>query len=212
MMKALIQVHDVEQGTPEWQELRRVHYYTGTSAHKVLRFGTIPYSRTDASGSFGGNFYTRRGHLLEDEAIGLYARLTGRSISRPGFITNSQFPVCGYSPDGIESIEIELSEGVTLLQGGTLLECKAFNRDKHLAVARDVPFEILAQIHFGMLILGFRKAKLLLYNPDFAKKIINGKPNLDYDPKKALIIIEVKHNANIAKNFRNKLSAGKVTA
>lgn len=64
---------------------------------------------------------------------------------------------------------------------------------------------ILAQIHFGQLIWEKRGARLLIYNPNFAKKELNGSPNPNYDPKKALKVIDVKYNRNIQNNFKRIL-------
>lgn len=173
----MITVHQVTQGTDEWQELRRDRY-TGSNAGKLLKFGAIKYALTE-TGSFGGNYYTKRGHILEDEAIELYEVITGGQVLRPGFVTNSKFPLCGYSPDGID--------------GQTLLEVKCFNEERHAVIAKgEIPFSILAQIHFGLLITGLREARLILYNPDL-------------DPTLALKILPVKANRNIENNFKRIL-------
>lgn len=198
----MIKIHDVEQGTEEWQELRRIHPFTGSGAAKVLRFGVIEYSKAITDG-FKGNFYTKRGHILEDEAIELYEAIHGRQVLRPGFVTNTHCPGCGYSPDGLDCLSI-------LQPGAILLEVKCFNVERHKAIAKgEIPVEILAQIHFGLLICNLRKARLILYNPEFAKKtiIIDGVEisNPDYDPKLALVIIEVKYNRNIQNNFKRIL-------
>lgn len=181
----MIHVYDCAQGSEEWHRLRSGKY-TGTSAHKLLRYGAIEYALTEQS-SFGGNFYTKRGHILEDEAINLYERLTGRHVDRPGFVTNDRFPDAGYSPDGLADLP--------------LIECKAFNKKKHLSIYYgEPPFEVLAQIHFGLTICERKLAHLLIYNPDFAKK-----NDPDYNPKLALKIIEIKYNRNIANNFKRIL-------
>lgn len=190
----MITVHACEQGTPEWQELRRGRY-TGSNAHKLLKYGAIEYALT-APGSFGGNFWTKRGHLLEDEAIELYDAIQRRQALRPGFITNSEFPTCGYSPDGIDG-----ATGWHLADtGATLLEVKCFHQAKHLRIAGgEIPLEVLAQIHFGLLICGLRKARLIVYNPEL-------------DPKLAFKMIEVRYNRNIANNFKRILGRETVHA
>lgn len=184
----MIKTHDVEQGSAEWHELR-AGKYTGSNAHKLLRFGQIEYARTE-TGTFRGNFYTKRGHILEDEAVELYETINGRQVSRLGFITNSAYPTCGYSPDGIDGY---------IHAGGILLEVKCFNEAKHMAIAKGaIPPEILAQIHFGMLISDLRAARLVLYNPDIE------------DPKLCLQVIEVRYNRNIQNNFKRILKSKEV--
>jgi hypothetical protein len=174
----MVTLHDVTQGTDEWQQLR-AGKYTGSNAHKLLKYGTIPYSLTENTG-FNGTFWTKRGNLLEAEALELYERITKAQITRPGFITNDHFPGCGFSPDA--------------LTGTAVIEVKCFDEPKHLKVlAGDIPLEILAQIHFGMLICERKLAKLVLYNPKL-------------EPKKALGIISISANRSIKANFKRILS------
>lgn len=148
---------------------------------------------------FGGNFYTRRGHILEDEAIDLYATITGHKVSRPGFVTNSKYLGCGYSPDGFDD-DLDIP-----------LEVKAFEPSKHMKMFNGVvTLKVLAQIYFGQFIWEKKGARLIIYNPDFAKKTIDGEPNPIYDPAKAFKIIEVKYSRNIMNNFKRIL--GGITA
>lgn len=189
----MVTIHtDAPQGSEAWLKARDGKY-TGTSAHKLLKYGVIEYARTANTG-FTGNFYTRRGHVLEDESIGIYEAIRHCRVDRPDYVTNDQFPDCLFSPDG--------------LCDGTLIECKAFNQKKHLSIyGGDVPFEILAQIHFGLLICELKQARLLIYNPEFAKP-----SNPLYDPKKAFKMIEVRYNRNIANNFKRILGKETVHA
>lgn len=187
----MIVVHEVTQGTLEWHELRQ-DKYTGSNAHKLLKFGAVKYAITEQQ-AFSGNFFTERGHLLEEEAIGLYEIINSCVVQRPGFVSNSLYPGCGYSPDGIQG-----SPGRRDRLRDVLLEVKCFNEKKHLAIAKgEVPVEILAQIHFGLLICGLTKARLILYNPDLA-------------PELALKVIEVSFNRNIQNNFKKILSKAEV--
>jgi len=181
----MIQLHDVEQGSPEWQELR-APLYTGSNADKLLKFGAIEYSRA-GGGSFGGNFFTRRGHLLEEEAIELYQQITGQigirlaSGRKVGFVTNSAYPGCGYSPDD--------------LYPDRTIEVKAFTAEQHLAILNgEIPFKVLAQCHFGMMICGKELCDFLPYNP-----------SLDVD--QAFKIITIRRRRSIVDNFKRKLAA-----
>lgn len=186
----MITIHDCIQGTPEWHALRS-GLYTGSNAHKLLRYGAVEYARTEQS-SFGGNFFTRRGHQLEDEAISLFETITGQHVDRPGFVTNDDFPNAGYSPDGL---------GADFTN-----EVKAFNIKRHLQLIEgDIPFEILAQIHFGLAICDKAYCNFTPYNPEFAKRELNGAPNPYYDPKKAFKIIRIDYKRSIANNFKRLL-------
>ena len=210
-----ITLHDVDQGSDEWLELRD-DMFTGGGADKLLQHSTKTKFVNGVSSNyavseitkFNGNFYTKRGHVLEDEAIDIYQRIkkeigirldSGRKV---GFVTNSRYPGCGYSPDD--------------LYADRTLEVKAFKKDLHLKlIAGDIPFKILAQIHYGMLICNVKLCDFIPYNPDFAKKriVIDGElvDNPDYDPKKAFKIIPIKYNPAIAANFKRILTAERAT-
>jgi predicted phage-related endonuclease len=171
-------IHDIAQGTPEWHALR-AGKYTGSNADKLLRFGTIDYSLTEAA-SFGGNFYTKRGHILEEEAIEIYEAVTGEKVYRPGFVTNEKYPTCGYSPDGLTETAV--------------IEVKCFQASKHQKLYdEDIPFKILAQINFGMLLCELREARLLIYNPDVPANL-------------AFKIIPIKATRATTSNFKRILS------
>lgn len=176
----MITLHSVEQGSPEWLEARRGKF-TGSNAHKLLSsFGAHEYAKA-IEDSFTGNYYTARGHILEDEAIELYETISGDTVSHCGFVTNSLYPDALYSPDG--------------LSDDHLIEVKCFGARPHLAIYNgDIPLKILAQIHFGMLITGKRAARLVIYNPEL-------------DDRMAFKIIDIAHNDNIANNFKRILGA-----
>lgn len=190
----MIKIHDdIEQGTDEWLELRK-DLYTGSNAHKLLKSSgkmkivdgvASPYALAEITG-FAGNFYTKRGHILEDEAIELYEQIKKCTVERAGFVTNSKFPNCGYSPDG--------------LRADRTLECKAFKEEKHMTMFRgELPITVLAQCHFGMLICGKKFCDLLIYNPDL-------------EAREAFKIITIRYNPKIAANFKRILLPQKATA
>lgn len=186
----MITIHEVNQGSDEWHELRSGKY-TGSNADKLLAHAsslkivdgvTSRYSLTEITG-FGGNFFTQRGHILEDEALELYEAITKHKVSRPGFVTNSKWPTCGYSPDGHDE---------TL---GLPLEVKCFNQEKHMKMFKgDIPVKILAQIYFGQFVWEKKGARLVIYNPDIE------------DAKYCLKVIDIKYNRNIMNNFKRVLA------
>ncbi len=152
MRQSRITIHEnIEQGSDEWHQLR-AGKFTGSNADKLLKFGTIDYSLTE-KGTFRGNFWTKRGHILEAEAIDLYQQIFGTVVTTAGFVTNSRYPLCGYSPDGLTDTKV--------------IEVKCFDEKAHMAIYNgEIPFKILAQIHYGMFICGRRAADLIIYNPN----------------------------------------------
>ena len=195
----MVTVHDVQQGSDIWHKLRE-GLYTGADADKLLVHGKsikivdgviMGYGQNEVS-TFRGNFYTKRGHILEDQAIDFYQDINGIYVPRPGFVTNDRFPHCGYSPDGYPP--------------DRNLEVKAFNMKKHLALYKgDIPLKILAQIYFGLVISEKTFAELVIINPDFAKRIIDGVQNPNYNPKLAYKAIPIKLTYSIKKHFENRL-------
>lgn len=193
--------HFVEQGSPEWQQ-GRDGMYTGSNAWRLLGDIFDPEWMKAQISNFSGNFYTKRGHLLEDEAIDLYEQITGDLIMRDengvkvGFVTNSLYPGCLYSPDAVAT---------------PLIEVKCFTKDKHLKLIKgDIDWKILAQIYYGRVITGKKKAVLLPYNPHFAKKQIKNEfdelvDNPDYDPSLAFKIVPIPDRPAALKNIRQRL-------
>lgn len=156
-------------GTPEWHNL-----WTGSKATRLLSGKPLPPPSGDYQSAA-----MRRGHILEKLAIEEYERQYRRATARPGFVTNTVYPNAGYSPDGID--------------GGWLLEVKSFNGKNHEdLVNKDIPLSVLAQIYFGMIITGKRKARLLAYNPEYEQH---------------LTVIDIPYDKAIGANIRQKLRA-----
>lgn len=176
----MVTLHDVEQGSKEWEELRE-GLYTGSGADKLLKFGTIDYALLHTNG-FRGNFWTERGHMLEEEAIDLYERIFKIPVDRVGFITNDKYPDCGYSPDGIVN--------------DVLIEVKAFDEPEHNKLLEgEIPFKTLAQVYFGLFITEKKMAHLIAYNPKMK------------DIKDKFRLIPIKPKRSISSNFRRILTA-----
>lgn len=176
----MITYNDTEQGTPEWIEAR-TGKFTGSNAYKLLSsFGAHEYAKALES-NFDGNFFTKRGHLLESEAIELYEQITKSTVQHCGFVTNDSFPDCLFSPDGLTDTHI--------------IEVKCFGETPHMAIYNGtIPMKILAQIHFGMMICEKQGGKLVIYNPKL-------------EPKKAFKIIDIAYSEKIVNNFKRILGA-----
>jgi len=163
--------HNVEQGTEEWFKLRS-GLVTASNAAKFIEGG---YKRATEQSTFKGNYYSKRGQDLEPEAIELYEKIKEVVVQRYGFITNSKYPLCGASPDGVTD---------------RLIEVKCFNKNKHNSITKTtIPFEVMAQIQFSMLITELNKCDLVLYNPDL-------------EPANALKIITVNKDNKIHKRLQ----------
>jgi hypothetical protein len=148
----MVTINNIPQGTDEWLA-ERVGKFTGSNANKLLRYGRCDKARVEENPSFQGNYWTKRGHDLEPFAVAAYEMVKDVKVERPGFITNDEYPECLFSPDGTHE--------------NTLIEVKCFGEKKHMAVKRNsVPADILAQIHFGLLMSELEKAVLVLFSDE----------------------------------------------
>lgn len=172
-----ITYHDFEQGSPEWLEARNTNKFTGSNASKLLTsFGGGSWAMAKDS-KFTGNFHTERGHLLEVQGIELYEKIKNKKVSHTGFVTNEKYPNCLYSPDGF-------------LPDRTI-EVKCFSVKRHLETIESQDVNTLAQIHFGQLIMEKPATDLILYNP-----------SQEVPVEKKLVIIEIKKDLDIQRNFK----------
>lgn len=182
----MIIYHDDEQGSPSWFKKREGKW----SGSKALRLLQGKRFKDDAE--WGGNDYTRRGHALEVAAIREYERKFRCKVFRPGGVTNTVYPNAWYSPDGLDR--------------RWLLECKALTEMRHQGLISDkmpldtlegiiaskIPLLYKAQIFFGMIITGKRKARLLAFNPEIPDQ-------------EQLMVVEIGYDKLIGNNIRSKL-------
>jgi hypothetical protein len=172
----MITLHNVVQRSPEWFKLREGRW-TGSTAILLLAERPLPPRgpKIQTTAMF-------RGEMLEPIAIAEYQEQTGIDVFTTGFVTNSDYPNAGYSPDGIV--------------GDTLLEVKCLGKSNHEALcARKIPMEYMAQVQFGLLICELDKAQIIAFNPDHE------------NPALRLVIIDVPRDEQIITNIRNKLQA-----
>lgn len=169
----MVTIHQIPQNSPEWLELRKGKV-TASNAHILLKKGRNAAISANNSDS-GGNYWSERGHILEEEAIEIYESVTGKKVEKLGFITNDKYPDCGYSPDGFK------------------LESKSFKEQKHLDCIKELPLEVFCQVQFGMMIAEWDEVDVTLYNPDIE------------DDKLCFKIINVKRDEKMIQRFEEKL-------
>lgn len=177
----MITILEIKQNSEAWH-VAREGKVTGSIADNLLTRGLEETLKANFS-RFRGNFYTARGHILEEEAIEIYEAVHEVIVNRPGLVINDAYPDCACSPDGIDR--------------EFLLEVKALGAKKHSEIknVKSIPFKIMAQLQFNMMITGLKTAILIMYNPDFD------------DPAEAYFEIIVKANPKIQQNLKLKLRA-----
>lgn len=159
------------QRSESWYKIRE-NRWTGSTIIELLKGKTTIPESSDYD-----NLYMKRGRMLEPLAIEMYETACERKVKLPGFVTNSQYPGCGYSPDGID--------------GNILLEVKCLNKERHKELIDGIiPPQYMAQIQFGLMITGHKWARLIAYNPDVD----------DYPTS-----ITIKRDMKIRNNIKRKL-------
>lgn len=141
--------HDVEQGSPEWLEMRlglitcsEISAIRADGAGAQTYINGLAYERItgESSSVFEGNDWTQRGQELEPVARQMYEKKTGIIVEMVSFVENKGF---GYSPDGLI-----YNEGG--LVGGIEIKVKQPAEQIHILRTGEIPKKHLDQLHGGM--------------------------------------------------------------
>jgi len=174
------------QGTPKWHKIRE-GLWTGYTAIRLLTGKLLlPASEWD------GNDATRRGHALEVAAMREYERKFHVKVQHPDFVTNTVYKNAGFSPDGIDRSWLLECKALAEMRHKGLISDKMSLKELEGIIASKIPIAIKAQIFFGMIITGKRKARLLAFNPDIVDE-------------EQLIVVEIGYDRLIGDNIRRKL-------
>jgi putative phage-type endonuclease len=161
-----MQVHDLEQGTPEWFEVR-AGIVTASRAKDLMAEGQgktrLAYMYQligevmtgEPVQVFKGNEHTERGHQMEPIARQLYCERTKSDVIETGFIRNhDQLGGAGYSPDGLvgEVGAVEIKSRLPHIQAELLDTGK-------------IPRDALLQMQFGMWVANLKWCDYVSYWP-----------------------------------------------
>lgn len=211
-----MKIHNIEQQTPEWFELRKQYPLTASNAQAIGNNGkgleSLVWEKLSEKYSYAEkeqftNGHTDRGNELESQARDLYELETGNEVTEVGFITDEELSkVGGASPDGLVG-----EEG--------LLEIKCFADAKHFKAIVDYKktgtFEIeskyLWQMQMQMLFTGRKWVDFLAYNPNFNQSLLIQRVERDTEMQAKIceglekgekIISEIEENLNDNKTQR----------
>ena len=175
----------IEQGTQEWLDLREGKI-TCSNAKTLLYRGKnaclAANSRAADRLRPNGNKYAERGHVIEHEVKQEFNELLERAglrILDCTFVTNSDYPSAGYSPDGL-IVDLEEGDDPVLASRFIPLEVKAYNDyvdrkgekvyvGKHTKAVEDmknIPLDAVYQMQMEMLMTESDVVFLLLANPE----------------------------------------------
>jgi len=148
--------HHIEQGSPEWHELRLGIVTASTASELLTSTGKIANNKTVQSLAYKlaaeritgrveqtpTSYHMERGHIEEVFARDLY-REKYEPVEETGFIDTDRLGFrIGYSPDGLtENGLIEIKSRMAKYQIQTIC-------------AQEVPSEYMVQLQFGLLVTG----------------------------------------------------------
>lgn len=172
-----ILIHNMEQGTPEWDLIRAGIPTASEFSRMVDSMGRPSASRKDYAAllaaekyagkpleSFAGTMDTRRGTMLEPSARALYEMLTGEEVEQVGFITDADKRY-GCSPDGLIG-----NEG--------MLEIKCLKTENHVKTLmnyrekKTCPTTYIPQTQGQLKVTGRLWDDLMFYHPELPPLII----------------------------------------
>lgn len=177
-------IHNIEQRTPEWFQLR-LGMPTASMFSKLVTSSGDPsksmkdYALTLAGEKFAGkeleqwdgNKWTDRGKELEPAAKSLYEFAREVDVVETGFITDDN-GLWGCSPDG-------------LVNDDGMVEYKCLKPENHIKTLvyfkkhNKAPTEYVAQTQGQMIIAERQWCDLIFYHPELPLLVIRQEPNSD---------------------------------
>ena len=154
--------YDIEQGSPEWFEIRRGKFGASRAADLLMKPSTIGYNNLIneivyqiIAGEYPESFaneWMRRGIELESDAIKAYEFLTFTKIERVGYVELNKY--CGCSPDGLIGED-------TLIQ----IKCPKFSTHINYLLSHKVPGNYYKQCQFELMVTDRKYNIFFSYRP-----------------------------------------------
>jgi len=179
-----MQIHNVEQNTPEWFLLRKFKL-TASNAQAIASNGKglntlclelVAGGLSKAAQENYTNDNMQRGINLEAEARIVYEFETGSQVKQVGFITLDEYTGC--SPDG-------------LIGEDGLIEIKCKNDKNHFLQLVEgesgIESSYIWQMQMQMYVTGRKWCDFVCYNPNFDKNFLCYRINRDEDKIKKII-------------------------
>lgn len=178
--------YDIEQGTKEWRDIRKLHF-TASNANTIIANGKGLQTLVDdmlseyySSGNFPEytddykNYQMKRGNDFEEKARKIYEFETGNKVDTVGFIELDEH--IGVSPDG-------------LIGDDGLIEIKNHS-DKvflKLAETKKIDKKYLDQMQMQMFVSGRSWCDYFAFNPNFNPCYIKIRVNKDVETYKQIV-------------------------
>lgn len=175
--------HDIQQGTPGWNQIRAGKFTASAAAVFVggeKTEGLKNLIKTVAWGQVFGhadepsfsNKSTDRGHQLEPEARDWYMFETGNIVGEVGFVDSSDFESVGWSPDGL------IFESQKLI-GAIEIKCLEHKAFMDVLKSREVPSVYKYQTQWAIWVGKLQWLDFVVYHPQFGGLIIRCYPDVE---------------------------------
>lgn len=167
-------VHDCQQGTQEWFDVRRGVFSASIASKLLTPTGKLSVSRFDEEARLVAErlglqnpeapFSTEwmdRGVGMEAEARDWFQFVNGSSVDVVGFVTSSAMPWIGCSPDAICGVNEPVE-----------LKCPKPSTHLRWLIANELPKEHIQQVHFQMVVCGAGRGWFMSYCPPLRPLIV----------------------------------------
>ena len=175
-------VHDVQQNSPEWLQLRsgmptasdfsKLVTNTGKASTQYKKLGPLLAAEKYTGGpidQWAGNAATERGHEMEPRARAYYQFTTDRELTQVGFVTTDDM-TAGCSPDSFVG-----EDG--LLEIKCPLAAKHSENLDHIHREGTCPPDYYAQVQGQLMITGREWCDLLFFHPELPAALIRVMPD-----------------------------------
>lgn len=198
-----MQIHNCEQRSKEWYDLRVKYPLTASEAQAIGNgskgLETLVWEKMSEKYSTADkeqyiNKDLERGVELEPQARSLYELETGNKVVEVGFITNNEISnVGGASPDG-------------LVNDDGLVEIKCFEDKKHfrMIIEPEIDSKYIWQMQMQMLFTDRKWCDFVAYNPNYKQSLIIIRVNAD-EKMQNDIIDGLKKGEELIKNIESKI-------
>lgn len=176
-----MQLHEVEQGTPEWHQVR-LGIPTASCFDKIITPTGKPSTQAAAyenkviaeiltgksADTFEGNVWTERGKELEPDAVDFYEMQTGLDTRIIGFVTNDE-NTFGCSPDRLVG------------ENGLLeIKCPAPHTHVQYLIDKEIDKGYYPQVQGQLFVTGREWCDWLSYHPEMPPVIIRVERDIEF--------------------------------
>lgn len=176
-----MQLHEVEQGTPEWHQVR-LGIPTASCFDKIITPTGKPSTQAAAyenkviaeiltgksADTFEGNVWTERGKELEPDAVDFYEMQTGLDTRIIGFVTNDE-NTFGCSPDRLVG------------ENGLLeIKCPAPHTHVQYLIDKEIDKGYYPQVQGQLFVTGREWCDWLSYHPEMPPVIIRVERDVEF--------------------------------